>query len=532
MSLFFVFVVSFLYALPFYDKSWAPFDEGFILEASYMITKGLLPYRDFFLVLYPPGQAYTLAALFKIFGTSIIVGRIYTIFMLAVISASVFYIMKNTAAKLRYTVISFILCLTALAPNAQAIPRPMWSGIAFSLLAVIFAVKFIKKEKAYLLTVSGLFTALTILFRHDIGVITFAAVAVGLLSYSAYILQDKELSWAEALRLAAKFLFIYSALPAAFTGAVILWLYKEGALADAYASLILFPGTFAITSSIPLPQFCPDFNMIFHRGCLFIKSNMYFIPIIISAVTAIFILCAIIVKRRLNKAFVILIMLFTLSLLYLEQVMVRADPCHLAAAFVPATVLFGLLFVYTEEWQNLFLRILKIVTLSFISLLMALYFYKNVELYYRDIIVKPYIKKEMKKIEFKQGAIYVPDDGRRDLLFLVDYVGSNTARDEKIYLGSLRHMAPQYGWNELIYFLAERLPAVKYYELHPGLQDKAAIQEKMVLSLEKNNTRLLLLRNFGDTNESGPLDEYIRKNFRMEKSTPMYDIYLRRKGGR
>ena len=98
-AVFFAFLVSFLVMFPTFNQFWAPEDEGIILGASYMVEKGMIPYRDFYILMYPPGQIYTIAGLFKIFGMKLAVPRIYTIFVQSIICACVFiYRKKNGPA--------------------------------------------------------------------------------------------------------------------------------------------------------------------------------------------------------------------------------------------------------------------------------------------------------------------------------------------------------------------------------------------------------------------------------------------------
>lgn len=270
-----------------------------------------------------------------------------------------------------------------------------------------------------------------------------------------------------------------------------------------------------------------DFGMIFHRGCLYIKDNQFYIPVVICAATTLLISIELILKKKVDKKIASIIILLLLAAFYLQQVIVRADPGHLAAAFAPSAILFGLLFTY-DMGKSKFLKAVKTAGIFYVSLLMALFIYKNLELYYKNFIAKTFIKKTIKEVKFKHGSAYLPDDGRADFIALVKYIEDNTVAGEKIYIGNLKHMVPQYGWNELVYFLTERLPAVKYYEMHPGLQDDEAVQREMVRSLEENGTRVLLLRDFGDTQKLGPLDKYIKASYRADKIIGSCHIYVKK----
>ena len=497
--------------VPSYNKFWAPYDEGFILEASYMVNKGMVPYRDFFILMYPPGQIYAIAALLKLFGMNLLAPRIYTLLMQAVICTSVFYIAKKITS-FKFAMIGFILCLSALASAGRPVPRPMWPGIALSLISVSFMINFINGDKIRNLLASGFFVGLALIFRHDIGVLTLLAGSIGLL-----MLKRGLKSWV-----------LYGFFPALFIVSLSIWLYRVNALSEAFQSLLMFPKEFCKGGAIPFPGFCFNFNMILHRGCYFIKKNQFYIPIVVSAVSAGLIWLELIVKKELNKKMITLIMLFCLGIFYLQQVIVRTDAPHLAAAFPISSILFTAMFSYEARYRNRIFKAIKVLAISFVSLLMALYFYKNVESHFKDVYGKAFIKKTIKPTAFKQGTLYVPDDGRDAFLALIKYVEENTAEGEKIYMGNLNHSVPQYGWYELIYFLTERLPAVRYYEIHPGLQDREDIQREMIESLKENKTKTLLLRDY-ESNEAplGPLDKFIRKEYKLDTLIDTYHIYVK-----
>ena len=52
-----------------------PNDEGLMLQAASRIAHGQVPYSDFWWF-YPPGQPYLMAALWKVFGPSLLTWRL------------------------------------------------------------------------------------------------------------------------------------------------------------------------------------------------------------------------------------------------------------------------------------------------------------------------------------------------------------------------------------------------------------------------------------------------------------------------
>src|SRR3990172_971973 len=74
----FVILFSFFVLSFFFNRGFAYYDEGFILHAAQRVIQGELPYRDFDLI-YTPGTVFLTAAAFKIFGESILAGRILSL---------------------------------------------------------------------------------------------------------------------------------------------------------------------------------------------------------------------------------------------------------------------------------------------------------------------------------------------------------------------------------------------------------------------------------------------------------------------
>lgn len=522
-----VFLVSFLLMLPSWNKYWAPYDEGNYLIAPRMLMAGMIPYRDFFLTMYPTSHGYLLAGLFKVFGTKLIVSRIYNILLLSTICASVFYITRKITS-LKYALIAFISCLSVIAAWGEPpIPRSVWQGVMLSMLAVAFIVNFIEKDKIGFLMLSSFFVGLAAMFRHDIGFLTFFAILLGLLVYSAYISQGAKSMIAVTVKRTFGFWVMYSILPLLFIGALSFWLYKINAFGEAWKAMFVWPARFHKWGGIPFPGFSLDFNMIFHRGCLFIRRNKFYIPILVCAGSAVFFFAELWSKKRLDKRIASLSVLLPLGIFYLQQLIFRTDANHLAVSFPPTAILFGILFSYRINLKQRFFSIIKIVFIAYLSLLVILFTYQSAEKYIKDVYIKPFIKKSIEPASFKQGTIYIPDDGRDEFVSLVKYVESNTQKNEKIYVGHLRHNVPQMGWFDLIYFLADRLPAIRYYVMIPGFQSRVDVQEEMILSLERNSARILLLRDFGNTQTMGPLDKYIRKEYELDKIIGTYHIYVK-----
>ena len=61
------------------------YDEGFAVFNATRVVGGEVPYRDFWAI-YPPGQLYALAGVYKIFGISLLASRVYVSFTVTISS--------------------------------------------------------------------------------------------------------------------------------------------------------------------------------------------------------------------------------------------------------------------------------------------------------------------------------------------------------------------------------------------------------------------------------------------------------------
>lgn len=523
--IFVLFIIGFFYLLPSYNKYWAPYDEGLYLATSSMAMEGLVPYKDFFILVYPPGQAYLLGMLLRIFGMNLLVGRIYNIVLLSAICTMVFYITRSITSS-RPAILSFIICLVTLSHFGEPpIPRAIWPGVLMSLLAVRNILYFIKYERVKYIFIASLFLGIITVFRHDIAILTYISGVTGFVLYFIYNIKEKD--GFPLLKNIIGLSLMLAVFPVLFIYAMAIWLGRMEALYDCFRSLFVFPSTFHKWAAIPFPEFCFDFKMIFHRGCLFIRRNKFYIPIITLFISGAVILWEIIRRKTMDKKIISFIVIWFLGLVYLQQMIFRTDGNHLSISFVPTTILIGIIFNSGLNYRINISNLIKNIVVIYILLLTVLFMYRATELYIKNIIVKPYIKRTTKPVRFERGTVYIPDDVRDTFVSLVRYVRENTEEGERIYIGPLYHKVGQIGWFDLIYFLTDRMPAVKYYISIPGLQDRSDIQLEMITSLKRNNTKLLLLREFGTAEFLGPLDRFIRKNYRLKKIIDTYHIYVK-----
>src|SRR5689334_6046278 len=76
---------TFLFQIASLQRDLNVYDEGVVLVAAQRILDGDIPYRDFW-HMYAPGQAYTVAALFKLFSTALWVERLWDVLARVIIT--------------------------------------------------------------------------------------------------------------------------------------------------------------------------------------------------------------------------------------------------------------------------------------------------------------------------------------------------------------------------------------------------------------------------------------------------------------
>jgi hypothetical protein len=140
------------------------FDEGLIVVGATRIMAGEVPYRDFF-ANYPPGQFYTLAVLFRIFGTNLMVERIYDRLVIIAIVMVTYSIELMLISHKRALIVRAISA--AVLSSSSFFGYPVLSALLLIVLALKCLLKFITVKRRYWLFLTGVCVGVAALFRHD-----------------------------------------------------------------------------------------------------------------------------------------------------------------------------------------------------------------------------------------------------------------------------------------------------------------------------------------------------------------------------
>ncbi|OGW75395.1 MAG: hypothetical protein A2Z72_03010 [Omnitrophica bacterium RBG_13_46_9] len=518
-------LASLIYTLPAYNKYWAPLDEGIIAVAAQRLLAGELPYRDFFILMYPPGQIYVLALLFKIFSFSLIAGRVYTVFVSVGISMLAFYMALLLTGRLGVSVFSWLVVLVSLVPRLGAIPAPIWPGVLLSLLAIYVYMRYLAGLSYSHVAVVGFVSGTAILFRHDIGI--FAAFSV-FSSIFVGLFYNK--------RAARDMVFFITGVSIVILPCVVYFVMKS-ASGDMIDALIYFPFIHLKTAGLPFPKPCLDLNMIFHGSLQFININQYYIPILVYVFIFAYLLKAFVRRRLSDSGNMMVLPILLFGVLSFNQARIRTDPAHLLTVMQPAVILFG--FIMHKALCGKSRRPAEAASVYIFSavllLLFALLSIKNIDKYFKNNFRKVW-KKDIVKADFRAGSIYVPKEEIGDVMSTLDFINTHTNPGERIYIGNVAHWKDDFGGSTILYFLADRLPSTKYYEFVPGVMTNPDVQREIKDSLVDKGVNLLVLQDIdlgGLRREDAPedkliLDDFIQENFERVKKFGKYNIYTKK----
>ncbi len=132
-------------------------------------------------------------------------------------------------------------------------------------------------------------------------------------------------------------------------------------------------------------------------------------------------------------------------------------------------------------------------------------------------------------------GVRLPKSWAENLTAAVTVVQSVTEQDEAIFVANQRHDMGTIN-HVLLYFLAERRSATKYWVFEPGLTTTARIQRKIIDDIERDKVPCIVVCIFPDRKEpnksstsSGAvdLDVYIQDNFHEVARFGGYAVLLR-----
>jgi hypothetical protein len=505
-----------------------PYDEFLSLYGADRVLHGQMPYRDFW-TMYGPAQFYLLAGFFKLFGVSILSGRIYDALIRAAIACASFTLTRLLTDN-RWALAAFatvILWLTGI--YYPAYNFPVYPAMLASLISCLFFAAWLRRPADQRsLFLAGLFVSLATIFRHDSGFYIFFAELVMLTWIHRTRPPGEPMS--HLLANYGRRLGLYMAAVMLIAGPVYLLVVLRGGFSNVFYDLFYVPAVI-YPKMRRLPFITPDLIQQLHRpfswdGRVAVESLIVLLPIFTIVATAL----ALATSRR-SRIFPenwqrqTFVLLFLLASLFFFKGLIRVGPVQLLQSILVCLTLLAILFGHRRQLGHsvvvclyataLFLGVCSAATLSHVLT------FARVNL---SDVVHPQAQDSFYR------RCHVPSALSRarcmrvepDVLAAALEIERRSTPDQFIYVGDGRH--DRIFWNDVrLYFLSGRGSVTRWYDLHPGVQTTLAIQKEMIADLRREEPPVIAINTtWDDTVEPNDsrfssgvtvLDDYIHSHY-------------------
>jgi hypothetical protein len=500
------------------------YDEGFALFNAVKAMGGEVPFRDFWSI-YPPGQSYVLAVVFRLFGQSVLSGRIYDTFVRLAISILVYVLGKRlvdpgTAA---VCAISVAICLGGAGFYGYAV----FPSLGLGLLALLIIADYRVHPKRHLPVLAGVAVGAASVFRWDLGVYAglsaLATVGLWRLDNARQVGNRYPVDWGK----------IRAGLVLSIAGAAAISLPFYGFLAltsgpgQLWDQMIASPmGSYRSFRWLEYPPFIPSTPL--PAGGFAAWVNFY-VPLSIYGLALLSL-----VRHIRNQdghrspSLAALGGLTVFGSLQFMNALYRFDYIHAVSAMIVALLVAAILTHNTlAGLEGRHIRTLRSFAFSVgVVLCCAAPVARIAGLL---VFLPPW---DCYSTLARSSCVSIGEAQAN----AVTYVRGHTSDDEPIFVGNGRHDVVPYS-DIGFYFLADRPTASYYHELVSGIATTLQAQERIVDDLASREIRWIVLLSVPDSEEpnysaisSGVyrLDDYIESNFEPETSFGDY-LIMRRK---
>lgn len=524
---------SLIYSFVGFNFGFHKFDEGIIVYGAQRVLSGDIPYRDFW-GYYPPGQFWLIAGLFKLFGSELIVEHTFSVIMHCAVSI-VIYLIARKLVSLKAALLAWFLALLWI--NTYNFANPMPVALWLSLTSSLFLLKFLFEKGKYLLLIAGLLSGFSLLFRDDIGFFTAIGASLWLSMFSFFSSLSTGKSASDRIKITIKYLSLYTFGWLLILVPISFYLMSSGAMKYMLNDLLTYRRSIYLQDFfLRLPAILPNPLYIF-SGVLSltdflwqaaIRITFYFPSVMFIIVIAIF------AREFLKGAYLIslkawcLLLFLFLGIMFHIQGYICADIWHLRPAIIVSTILL----IYLMDNLKVFSKRNLVRAISAVFIPALTLFPVSVKL---DTIkhIGNYSGVFAFKIERARGIIF--DKHWAFYEDLVKFIQKNVPENERIFIANSRHERFYHVHDIMLYFLANRTCATRYYILFPYLVNTSSFQEKIVSDIERHKTRyiityedfLLGLKQNKLITRIPPLDNLIQQKFISVKQFGAYTVWKR-----
>lgn len=490
-------LLSFAIAIAFPRwRAWIDWrDEGLLAYGTVRVMNGEIPHRDF-VSLQPPLSYYTSAAVFKVFGTSLLSLRVFGLSIFLILPLLIYAVGRNF--------IGPILCFAAAAPACvlglpyfRFVPFAVWQGITASIAATLLFVPATFSKRQWLAFPAGLFTALSLFLRHDQAVYTIIAIFVLIISLNfTDSVPRNNLRRATLLWLAG---IAIISIPLG-----IIW-WRISALPEMFRQLVVFPfATYRKTSALPFPGLFGQSSFLNTATAL-----LFYIPPLVQAIASLYVVQSII-RHRFRFREAILTFLVVWSALFYLQVLVRSDLTHLLSTLPPFFLLaaFGWSIVretitHRPRIEMVISVVVAIVIASFLWIL-------------RPVLL-PDMSQATEQLNLPRGGVRVAKAAA--IANVLQSLQKAVPPDRSI-------LALPY--QPMFYFLLDRRNPTRWNYLWPGDQT-GRDYENLIEQAERDPPAVVLLSQQDAVEKFAPMiTEYIRQHYIQTDKVGEIAIYVRR----
>ena len=526
--------LSLAYCLLGFNLGINIFDEGMQVYGAVRILNGDIPFKDFF-YLYPPGQIYLIAGLFKFFGNTLMTLRLWLIILSSLFSLLVYYISLLFIRK-RSAIIVWFLSLIWISSYRPI--SPMVSLLPLVFISCLYMVYFFRKENPRYLLLAGLFAGLCLLFKQEHGV--FIIIGELFLFFLFSIEESNKDLTGNILNFLKLVKWYLTGLGIILVPAAI-FILSVVPIRDLEYHFMTFPLTkyaqfYSLRYPAPFPNLAYLFSHILSLQDFIwqiIQRIAYYFPMTVY-LTAAFTIGFRMLKGILKNSPAVwgLRLFIILGILFHIHGFIRGNLHMLRPTFFFAFIVFCYLTdnisVSRKTALITFISILFVFAMVFIPLVeKSQFLYEN--------LPSPFSF----NLPRAKGIIW--DERGETYEKLVRYIQEKTAEEERIFVGNIRHDLI-FTNDVMLYYLSERQSATKYHELESAIMANRAIQEAIISDIQKYRVRYVVLWKddfpqprpgglSGKSNGVFVLDNFIRKEFTPVTDYPSYTVLKRNSEG-
>lgn len=522
------------------------FDEGVELDSAARVLDGQVPYRDFALI-YAPGQAYALAAVFRLFGESMAVARGYDWVIRLLLCISVWALAREVTSP-RVALVPFALATVQLAA-AYFYAYAMFPALLFALLSATVCLGFLRVRTRRRVFAAGVLAGIATCFRHDIGLYVVVSEAAVLLLWAlAHRLSLTEVRSNRAVVQVVRMSWLFVVGLATPLAPVVLYLVALVPPADLWYAFVAFPlAGFRSAFGLPYPELSAPITLLTSAGSLgdavrafaledsYLTWGLFWTEPLIAAAGLLYVAFALRGLRRAGadeRPLWGMALVTMLAITFFNQALNRADGLHLLPSGILAfVVLCGLAwraFAVPRLWAP------TVIALLLTGAVMAPSYLLSSLVTVRDTLQSN-----------EHGPCQAPADlARAACVFIfpgqaqaIQFIATQTSPNEAIFVGDSRHdrALPN---DALFYFVASRRNATRFDDFVSGFASTAPTQESIIADLARNQVNWIVLSSmFEDYVEPSTLgrptgvtvlDRFIRSNYVQVKEFDRYTAWQRR----